>query len=47
MKMNEIYEAPAVEIVKVAVEAGFQISGDIPSTPGEFGGVSGGSGEEI
>ena len=24
MKMNEIYEAPAVEIVKVAVEAGFQ-----------------------
>ena len=45
--MNEIYEAPAVEIVKVAVEAGFQISGDIPSTPGEIGGVSGGSGEEI
>ena len=24
MKMNEIYEAPAVEIVKVAVEAGFE-----------------------
>ena len=24
--MNEIYEAPAVEIVKVAVEAGFQTS---------------------
>ena len=23
MKMNEIYEAPAVEIVKVMVEAGF------------------------
>ena len=26
MKMNEIYEAPAVEIVKVAAEAGFQMS---------------------
>ena len=24
--MNEIYEAPAVEIVKVMVEAGFQAS---------------------
>ena len=28
MKMNEIYEAPAVEIVKVAVEAGFEASDD-------------------
>ena len=26
MKMNEIYEAPAVEIVKVMVEAGFSAS---------------------
>ena len=25
--MNEIYEAPAVEIVKVAVEAGFSATG--------------------
>ena len=37
--MNEIYEAPAVEIVKVMVEAGFQVS---PTTPDEndpnFGG---------
>ena len=38
MKMNEIYEAPAVEIVKVAVEAGFQ-----QSVGGESG--FGGSGE--
>lgn len=29
MKMNEIYEAPAVEIVKVAVEAGFAGSNDL------------------
>lgn len=28
MKMNEIYEAPAVEFVKVAVEAGFAGSVD-------------------
>ena len=26
MKMNEIYEAPAVELVKVSVEAGFGLS---------------------
>ena len=26
MKMNEIYEAPAVELVKVAVEAVFAVS---------------------
>lgn len=39
MKMNEIYEAPAVEIVKVMVEAGFAGS---PTGPDEndpnFGG---------
>ena len=26
MKMNEVYEAPAVEIVKVMVEGGFTLS---------------------
>ena len=26
MKMNEIYEAPAMELVKVVVEAGFGLS---------------------
>ena len=34
--MNEIYEAPAVEIVKVAVEAGFGAS-DTGSTDSGFG----------
>ena len=33
MKMNEIYEAPAVEIVKVAVEAGYELSADDSVTP--------------
>ena len=37
MEMNEIYEAPAVEIVKVAVEAGFDLS-----STGEFGEAGGG-----
>ena len=37
MKMNEIYEAPAVEIVKVSVEAGFAASpGDV--NPGDSNG---------
>ena len=35
MKMNEIYEAPAVEFVKVAVEAGFagSVNDDIITDP--------------
>ena len=36
MKMNEIYEAPAVEIVKVSVEAGFGAS-ETGSTDSGFG----------
>ena len=31
--MNEIYEAPAVEIVKVMVEAGFEVSRLTRTTP--------------
>ena len=38
MKMNEIYEAPAVEMIRVVVEAGFQ-----QSVGGDSG--FGGSGE--
>ena len=38
MKMNEIYEAPAVEIVKVMVETGFSQSDDIS----DVGGIGGG-----
>ena len=34
MKMNEIYEAPAVEIVKVAVEAGFKAPGEFEEPQG-------------
>lgn len=34
MKMNEIYEAPVVEIVKVAVEAGFQATGEFEGPQG-------------
>lgn len=44
MNMNEIYEAPKVELVKVSVESGFDGS---LSTPGESGTVGGGEGEEI
>ena len=40
MKMNEIYEAPAVEIVKVAVEAGFSQSDDASDVGGIEGGGS-------
>ena len=39
MKMNEIYEAPAVEIVKVMVEAGFEVSSVDPNDPNFGGGI--------
>ena len=39
MKMNEIYEAPAVEIVKVMVEAGFAGSPVTEGDPNFGGGV--------
>ena len=38
MKMNEIYEAPAVEILKVVVEAGFAQS----DAGSDVGGIEGG-----
>ena len=38
MKMNEIYEAPAVEIVKVMVEAGFAGSPNPSENDPNFGG---------
>ena len=37
MKRNEIYEAPAVEIVKVAVEGGFGESESFPIEGGQEG----------
>ena len=40
MKMNEIYEAPAVEIVKVMVEAGFVVSQVDENDPNFGGGVA-------
>ena len=39
MKMNEIYEAPAVESVKVMVEAGFEVSQVDPNDPNFGGGI--------
>ena len=39
MKMNEIYEAPAVEVLKVMVETGF--AGSLGSE-GDFGEAGGG-----
>ena len=42
MKMNEIYEAPAVEVVKVAVEAGFGPSSATDTESGAgFGPIAG------
>ena len=35
MKMNEIYEAPVLEVLNVMVEAGFQMSGYDTSNPEE------------
>ena len=42
MKMNEIYEAPMLEVLNVAVESGFAVS---PGSEGEFGGGIEGGGE--
>ena len=33
MKMNEIYEAPMLEVLSVVVEKGFQTSGFDPEEP--------------
>ena len=33
MKMNEIYEAPVLEVLNVMVEKGFQASGFDPEAP--------------
>ena len=35
MKMNEIYEAPVLEVLNVMVEAGFQMSGYDTGNPEE------------
>ena len=35
MKMNEIYEAPVLEVLNVAIEKGFEMSGyDYENNPG-------------
>ena len=39
MKMYEIYEAPAVELVQVMVEAGFEVSSVDPNDPNFGGGI--------
>ena len=39
MKMNEIYEAPVLEVLNVMVESGFAVSE--PLGEGEFDGPSG------
>ena len=42
MKMNEIYEAPVLEVLNVMVESGFAASPDLGGE-GEFDDVPGGN----
>ena len=39
MKMNEIYEAPVLEVLNVMVESGFAVSFPEPGEETEEGGV--------
>ena len=39
MKMNEIYEAPELEVLNVMIEKGFAISPDEDSDPNMGGGI--------
>ena len=36
MKMNEIYEAPELEVLNVMIEKGFEASGDFEMPDREF-----------